>query len=157
MWSIDFVISAVIFLLVIVLVIFAWNYTNSQVAEQIEFNEIESTALTVSDSLIRTSGIPADWNQTNVNVIGLAIEDNILNDTKASRFVNLSYADARVLLVGKYNFYFELDHINGTIIVYNGTNMTAGIYPANSAIIVPVERYVLYQNKPARMKFIVWI
>lgn len=155
-WSLDFIISSVIFFFVIVLVISAWNYTSTQSAEQLDFNEAESTALTVSDSIIRTQGIPTDWNTSNVRSIGLADEANILNDTKLLRFASLSYQTSRVLLTGEFNFYFELRQLDNKLVAINGTNITAGMQPLNPRIIVPVDRYVLHQRRPAKIRLVVW-
>jgi len=156
-WSADFVVSAVIFFTVLFLVMFVWNYANIQGAETLQLKDIESKALTVSDALIRAPGLPFDWNETTVRVIGLAAEENVINKTKALRFVNLTYIQSRALLTGRYEFYFELTHVNGTVINESGINLTQGILPLNPSVVVPVERYVLYDDEIKRMKLLVWI
>lgn len=165
-WSFDFAISVIFFVTVMVILIFAWNYTNIQSLRQLEFNEIETTTITVSDSLIRIPGLPEDWNATNVKVIGLAKNcengcENILNESKVIRFINLTSSDypkSRRLLTGKYQFYFEMKYLNDTTIQDNGITLANGSYPpSNASIVVPVERYVLYKEKIAKLNLILWI
>ncbi len=159
-WSIDFAVSILIFMSVIILVFFTWSYTSTQSSEQVEINNMQTSALLISDSLIRVEGLPRDWNATNVKVIGIASRnENVLNKTKVDRFLNLSYSKARGLLgIGAYEFYFELSYMNHTIMKnQDGNNITKGNYPDSSAsIIVPAERYVLYNGKIARLKFWLW-
>lgn len=155
-WSADFVASAVIFFTVLFLVIFVWNYSNVQSAESLELKQIQTTAIETSDSMIRTGGLPDNWDSSNVRVIGLADDENILNKAKVISFINVPYSQARALLTGKYNFYFELTYVNGTIIKDSGNNLTAGLQPLNERFVVPIDRYVVYEDKPARMRLIVW-
>jgi hypothetical protein len=152
-WSIDFAASIVIFISVIVVMMFVWTYTSSQVAEQKSGDDIQSLAISVSDSLVRTPGFPPDWNNETVSVIGLADEENILNETKVEYFLYMGkndYDRVRSLLGISYNFHFNLTHLNNTMI-----NET-GIEPLNADIIVPIERYCVYLGKPVKVRFIIW-
>lgn len=158
-WTADFIISVIIFFTMVVLMIFSWNYTNQQNTYQQYFNDIENNALSVSDALIRVPGIPEDWNETNVISLGLASSDNVLGRTKITRFINLANDKTKNLLgIGNFEFYFELRYLNNTAIPLNSTaNITKGLYPfANASIIVPVERYVLYESTPSKMEFFLW-
>lgn len=156
-WSLDFAISLVIFFSALVLIIFSWNYTSIQAVEQREFNNMQTLALEISDSLIRTTGIPADWDLINVKIIGLASNENILNSTKIEQLLNLDYDKIKQLLViANYEFYFELDYLNNTIIEINGNETKKGLYPSNANIIVPTERYCLYDEEIVKLKFILW-
>jgi len=155
-WSSDFVVSAIMFFTVLFLIIFVWNYTNAQGQERLTFNNIETLALKISDSIIRIPGLPEDWNSSNVRVIGLASSDNVLNETKVSNFVGMSYTKARGLMSVQYQFYFDLKNITGDIIEESSGNLTAGIYPVSADIVVPVKRYVLYKGKVATMTLIIW-
>lgn len=147
-WSLDFVTSLVLFFLVLIPVFFIWNYINIQNMEQKTFDEIETLALIVSDSLIRTKGIPENWNSSNVNVIGLADEENVLNSTKVSNFLsmgNSAYSLTKNTLIGKYDFFFSITDLNGT--QYG----TIGSKPADKTV-VPVERYCLYDDRVVKIE-----
>ncbi|MBU0530420.1 MAG: hypothetical protein KKC05_02000 [Nanoarchaeota archaeon] len=155
-WSVDFVVSAIIFFTVLFLVILVWNYTSVQGSEVLALKNMQSAAMKTSDALIRTGGLPDDWNGTNVYVIGLADGDNILNQTKVLRFINTPYSKAKSLLTGEYDFYFEMLHLNGTVINESGTNLTTGAVIIDPVVVVPVERYVLYRDEITRLRLIVW-
>ena len=147
-WSLDFVSSLVIFFLVFVPLFFVWSYINLQNMEQKTFDDIEVLALTTSDSLIRTKGIPENWNSGNVNVIGLAEEENILNSTKVSYFLsmgNTEYNLTKNMLTGKYDFFFSITDLNGT--QYG----TIGSKPADRTV-VPVERYCMYDERVVKIE-----
>jgi len=144
----DFVASLVIFFLVLIPLLFVWNYVNLQNMEQRTFDEIETLALKISDSLIRTKGIPENWNSSNVNVIGLAEEENVLNATKVSEFLymgNSEYDLTKSILIGKYDFFFSVTDLNGT------SYGTIGSKPADRTI-VPVERYCLYNERVVKIE-----
>ena len=148
-WSLDFVTSLVIFFLVIVPLFFVWNYVNFQNIEQRTMNEIEVLALTISDSLIRTKGIPENWDASYVEVIGLAEEENILNVTKVSNFIsigNSNYNVTKNVLVGKYDFFFSVTDINGTQYGKIGSK------PPDKTV-VPVERYCSYNGRMVKVEF----
>ncbi|MCK4532020.1 MAG: hypothetical protein KAT94_04065, partial [Candidatus Aenigmarchaeota archaeon] len=85
-WSLDFITSVLVFLVVLIPLFFVWNYVNIQNQQQILFDEVEILTLSISDSLIRTEGLPEDWNTSDVSTIGLSSEENVLNVTKVSYF-----------------------------------------------------------------------
>ena len=101
--------------------------------------------------MIRTGCLPDNWDSSNVRVIGLADDENILKKAKVIAFTNVPYSKARALLTGKYNFYFELTYVNGTIIKDSGNNLTAGLQPLNERFVVPIDRYVVYEDKPIKL------
>jgi len=160
-WSFDFAVSVVIFFTVVSMVLFSWNYIGAKHVEQMIFNEMESVTVGISDSLIRTTGYPEEWNKTNVQIIGLADEENILNQTKIQYFVNMSYDSIRATLgIMNYNFYLGIRYLNDTIIEMDGTDLEVGEHPAsysNSTMIVPIERYMLFDHKVASLMFILWV
>lgn len=121
MWSMDFIISATMFFLAVILILFAWDYIASENYEQILFNEMQNTGLFVSDVLIRIKGFPLEWTNDNVQSIGLASEENILNETKIYQFINLDYNKIKRLLgLGNYEFYFELNDLDNVTIKQGG-------------------------------------
>ena len=155
LWSLDFVMSLLIFMSAVLAVAFAWNYISANAAETQEMKELQYKVLALSDSLIRTPGIPAEWNETTVEVIGLAEDENVLNVTKVSHFISMSNTDyerARALLnMGPYEFYFEVADLNGTVI----QNTTNPLSPAAS-MVIPAERYSLYNGRMAKVSLIIW-
>jgi len=144
----DLIISIVIFLTVLLPLFFVWSYINSQNQQQMLFDDTENLAFSVSDSLIRTKGMPDDWNSSNVNSIGLASQENVLNSTKVGYFLamgNSDYNKTRAILTGRYDFFFNLTDINGT------SYGTIGDKPENR-MVVPVERYCVYNERIVKLE-----
>ena len=150
-WSTDFVISIVIFFSVFALLIFSINNISSQNEIKRNFEDINNKISIVSESLVRTKGLPENWNSSNVILIGLASEENILNETKLNEFNNTEYQKIKEIF--GYDFYFNLtDSLNGTIYLEKGLQP-----PSNANLVVPVERYCLYRDRLVNLKLIFWI
>ncbi len=148
-WSLDFATSFVIFMLVLIPLFFIWSYVNTQNQQQLIFDDLENTALSVSDALVRTKGLPEDWNPSDVSVIGLASEENVLNATKVSYLLAMGSADynmTRNILTGGYDFFFNLTDLNGTSYGTIGSK-------AENRMVVPLERYCLYNDRIAKLEF----
>jgi hypothetical protein len=159
-WSMDFAVSIVIFVLVVSVVLFAWNHVTQNSMYQVSLNVLENDALAMSDTLIRVPGMPEDWNASNVRVIGLASEENVLDPAKVLQFVGMDYNQTkRILGIGGYEFYFEVRHLNNTQMSINGTGLTKGTNPSGkpgTRLVIPVERYVMLEGKIAKMEFHIW-
>jgi hypothetical protein len=159
-WSFDFLASVTIFFMVLIVLFFAWEYSAVQNTDQIIFNDMESRALNTVDTIIRTGGFPEHWNETTVEVLGLASEENILNETKIVMLVNMDYDDVRRIMgLHPYQFYFQVLNLNNTQAESGGTPLFTGLDPTvytNSTAVVPVERYVLFDHAVAKLRFMLW-
>ena len=159
MWSMDFIISFIMFFMAVVLVLFAWDYATTENYEQMLFNDMQSTGLIVSDVLVRTSGSPQDWNMTAM-AIGLASEENTIDENKLRNFVfYMDYNDSRRIMgMGSYEYYFIMKNLDNQTMLIDGQPTVKGNYPpVYVKNIVPVERYVLYGGELAKLSFIVWL
>ena len=148
-WSLDFVTSLVVFLVVLIPLFFIWSYVNMQNQQQILFYEVETLTLSISDMLIRTEGLPEGWDTSDVNQIGLSSEENVLNTTKVSYFLtmgNSEYNRTRAILTGSYDFFFNLTDLNGT------SHGIIGNKPQDR-MTIPIERYCLYNERIAKLEF----
>lgn len=148
-WSLDFIVSLVLFMSVLGPLFFVWSYVNTQSQQQILFERTENLALSISDSLVRSMGLPEGWNETSVSVIGLASDDNILNSTKVSYFFSMGASDynrTKAILTGGYDFFLNLTDINGTV------QGTIGSKDA-SRTFVPIERYCIYNERVTKLEF----
>ena len=159
-WSMDFIASVTVFFMILIVLFFTWEYTTFQNTQQMVFNELENKALITTDTLIRTKGYPESWNDSNVLIIGLASEENILNETKILTFVNMDYDTIRSILgIPSYNFHFQVLNLNDTQARAQGTDLVHGYDPTlfqNSTIVIPVERYILFDHRVAKFRFILW-
>ncbi len=157
-WSMDFLMSVFVFIIALGMLVFAWNYTSARILQQNEAGPAENTVIMVSDSLVRTAGIPENWEPSTVTSVGLAQGENVLNITKVDMFINMSYEYVKTLMgLERYNFYFTVKRLDGTVMKNaQGQNLTAGQYPQDSEIVVPMERYVMYNGEPAKLGLIIW-
>jgi len=152
LWTLDMALSLLIFFSAMLSMMFAWNYISADVVQNQELKELQLKVMTLSDSLIRTPGIPVGWNESTVQVIGLAYDDNTLDEYKVNEFVNMSYSKARSLLgIVPYEFYFEVKDINGTL--YKNSTLAIDSF---STVVVPVERYATYKGRIVKVKFAIW-
>jgi len=155
LWSLDFVVSLMIFLSAVVAVLFSWNYISANAAETQALKELQLKVMTLSDSLIRTQGLPVNWGNATVEVFGLAETENVLNATKLAILVNMStyeYDRARAILdLGAYDFYLEAKDLNGT--VFGNTSKPLA---SNAGVVIPIERFAMYGGRIARVKLIIW-
>ena len=159
-WSFDFMASVTVFFLVVITLFFVWEYTVYQNTEQMIFNEMENKALMTADMMIRTKGFPEQWNDSNVQLIGLADDENVLDETKMITFVGMDYENTKMILgIPSYEYFFQVVHLNGTQAQSQGTDLILGIDPTglvNSSVVVPIERYVLFDHRVAKLRFMLW-
>lgn len=155
-FSYDFIISAMVFLFFFSTFFFVWDYLNRQMAAQSELNDIQGRAALLSDVLVRTGGYPPNWTAGNVESIGLASEENVIDLGRLSALNATDYSAARdaMGLGQRYSLYLGLnDTGNNTLFAY-------GQYPSLPKVVVPINRYVLYDNFTSRpratLRLILW-
>ena len=125
--TIDFVGSVVIFMLALIGLIVMWNIADIQFSTNNEQEELISKAIKVTDLFVESQGIPTNWNETNVKVIGLVSSDRKVDSNKLTAFKNMTYGQQRDLLnIKSYEFYFKLIDINGGLITIDGRTMEIG-------------------------------
>ncbi len=150
MWTFDMALSLLIFFSALLTLLFAWGYINQGIGETTEIKSAQLMALTVSDSMIRTGGLPDGWNATSVRVIGLAYSQGILDPGRVGEFISLDHEKARILMgILPYDFYFEMRDINGTL--YANTTVPVA---TNASYVIPVERYATYGGRIVKARFV---
>ena len=130
---------------------FSSNYSSTR-AQQLQ-TDLESKAFLAVDQLIRFEGIPNDWESSastinDVNIVGLASGDRIIDENKLSRLSVFSSTDynklKQKLNIGQYDFLLEL----------TGANIVSiGLSPVSEATVVVVRRIVYYKGKEANIAF----
>jgi len=110
---------------------------------------------------ILSEGYPINWNETNVDKIGI-LSDNKINETKLERFYNLAqtdYEETKIIFNTKYNYYLFLDK-NITI---NSVSIEGIGKPGvnknniNTENLIKITRITVFENKPATAYLYVWI
>lgn len=148
-WSLDFVTSVIVFLIVFIPLFFIWSYLNVQNQQEMLIDDLETLTMSVSDSLVRTRGMPEGWDTSDVKQIGLAEEENVLNSTKVSHFLSMGtseYNRTRAILTGGYDFFFNLTDVNGTQLGAIGSKPP-------DRMTIPIERYCLHSGRIVKLEF----
>lgn len=120
MFTSDFLASIIIFFTVLNLGMFALHQS---VTSQTRFNQqtrMVQQAYQTAGLLIRTPGYPADWNSTNVQVVGLADPNHVIQPAKLLRLKRLDFATFRsqTRLAGS-NFFLTVT-VNGSLVSVGG-------------------------------------
>jgi hypothetical protein len=130
-FSYDFMIGVFLIVLASGFWFWSWERYIVETRRRRTWQEMELVASDLSDLIIRIPGVPANWNSSNVEVIGLADEPQVLNSSKLAEFAKLSYADVTSIWGIPYNFHFNLTYPNGTLIQEKGL-VPAGDYASVS-------------------------
>ena len=123
--NIYFIISVMLFIsLSIYLVYLLMSFYPSK-GEAMRINALYGKAYTISELLIKDEGYPADWNEHNIERIGLSSIPYELNSTKISRSKNMCDPYNQTSRERIYNssglldefFVINIAYLNGTSIV----------------------------------------
>lgn len=112
--SIDITLALLIFVFLLVFIITFWFVTTIEIENTIKKNKMEAAAVSISDLLIKTQGLPNNWeeNANNTQMLGLATySQNVLDENKLANFTNLTYENAKELLGVDYEFYFYIEDL----------------------------------------------
>ena len=148
----DFVVSAFIFFLLIILIFFLWSFYNIRLEDDLVFEDMQIKIFQISNILVKTGGNPSDWekNVSKATMIGLAEEDRILSEDKVANFTRMNQSNVSSLLkLGRYNFSMNLTDLQGN------TLASFGKYTYGEKV-VGIRRYVLYNGKKSIMAFRIW-
>ncbi len=102
--TLDLVMAAFVFILIFLTVMWSWNDTGLRIDRFEDRRGIYQKGLDVGEALVKTSGEPANWhslnvaNSSTVNSLGLASQDNVLDQAKIDRFGGMEYEEVRGIL-----------------------------------------------------------
>lgn len=148
---IDFMFGLFIFIIILGYLTAVWTLNLSTIENNYVFDDMQRLAFQTTDLLIKSEGAPGNWEEiadiNDVNVIGLAESDRVINEQKLNRFKNLGAEYEKVkeiLQIANYDFYFELQGID---------DVNAGLAPMAEAQKVVVRRVVNYKGSDAIVIF----
>jgi len=146
--SIDVIIAAILFIMMF-LTLRGFFFGNLGVAQQDSaYLSAQVSAQQALDALIKTKGYPTNWSAVNVQIIGLARKENVLDETKISDFLLLDYEASKALLALEgYDFNFELNATNPA------DNKSYGANPSATSKVVSLFRQVVYKGGDANVTF----
>jgi len=94
----DFIASMAVMGVMLTAFFISWNaMIDSQLAAA-EDEEMYTESQKTINHLINSPGVPSDWDQDNVEAVGLAERPRVLNRTKVEEFEELDYSRQRSLL-----------------------------------------------------------
>lgn len=142
-----------------------WLLITNQLVEQASFayetGMLDKKLQRASDLLIRSKGLPEDWDPNTVKAFGLVEdEEYILSKDKISNFLSTPVDKIKSSLgFGVYNLYIRFANITGED--FDPANpYEIGNLPNNPKIVVSIKRYFLIDfngNRDlAMMQMIVW-
>ncbi|MBW2992660.1 hypothetical protein KY345_05580 [Candidatus Woesearchaeota archaeon] len=150
-WYTDFIVAVLIF--AIALVIYFEYVNNLSKEEESQLDEMLMSAKLVSNNLM-SSGYPDDWNQSNVEIIGV-LDNKRVNQTKIEQFYNMSHDTTKFELGITDNYYFYLQDQDGQRISIGGKNST-GLEPDNPVKLVKIDRVTIYNNSITKAVVQIW-
>ena len=153
--SFDFIIASSIFLLVVGIIYIYWIYTNIQIEETKNINDITEKAYMASQVWFR-EGYPEYWD--NNTVIDLGMEnDHRFNQTKMDFLndsispTNIGYNRTKTLIgLEGYDYFFR---------IYNSTDYTLfnfGLYPSNNVDVIKAKRIGILNGSIVTLEVLVW-
>ena len=163
--STDFMVSIVLFIFIIQISTLIWNNLNSQIQQNEENNDFQSSITSLSSNLIESSGVPANWEEetdiSKISQIGLSIDSNLLSLEKIIAFTKLPYDKGRLILgVETKNVYIEFTDGDGTILKDDSKELTFGLFPGNVGSVYKISRLVVIKadskNIIGFVKILMW-
>lgn len=146
----DLFMALIIFAILLVAIVGTWNHYLVRADERIVYGDMTIKAMQLADTLVKSPGYPDIWDESSVDIIGLAVDDRELSTDKMHNFTNMSEAAIKEKMkIKNYDFYFSLKTIDGSINITHGSNIS-GTQAAT------IRRYVIYENKTAELLFTLW-
>ncbi|MFC1755076.1 hypothetical protein ACFL96_17065 [Thermoproteota archaeon] len=148
----DLFIAASVFIILLVAIAFVYNLYSEKFQARQRFNRMQISAFQISNILVKSEGIPFDWetDPQNTVMIGLAGNKRIFSDDKVDAFLNMDYNMTKEIFKSGYDYNFKIYRLNGQILAEKGTNITG------NATAVSMERRVLYDDEEVVMALLLW-
>lgn len=150
-FSFDFLLASSIFLLTIGILFVYWTYTNIEIEETREINEMVYKAYKSSEIWFR-EGIPSNWDSTNVIDLGLET-DHRFNQTKMNTMkTEIGYDKTKIMIgLSGYDYNFTLYDAN------NNTVFSFGLNPSDPPSLIKIKRVGIYDSSIVTLEVMVWI
>jgi len=95
----DFIFAAIIIIFLIGTASYAWDRSLYLLRKKNEMTEMRRLGLSVSSMLVKSQGVPDDWNASNVISVGLVGRPNILDPDKILEFNSMEESKIKGLLL----------------------------------------------------------
>ena len=161
LFSGDIAIATMVFLGSLAAMFFLWNSVTEDINHSEDLRYLEKVASEVSEQLVRTPGVPADWNYYTVTSFGLAEDDRVINQSKAIMFINMmnstSYEqNIGILGVAPYNFHLNVTDLDNNAITIGGEQFEAGMPLEDEDESIAVVRTSVFNQTIVRINMVFW-
>ncbi len=127
--SSDFIISIAVFLIALAIVIPVYLNMSQDMSERRFFEDLQTRLIFSTDAILKTQGLPSDWNYTNVTRLGLADRSGRINVTKIKNLMKLSPQSAKNMLgLGGLQFNITFWQSNYTLMTGAAASPAAYIF-----------------------------
>lgn len=146
-WYLDFMVGLIIFTIMVVV----YYQFSSNFSEEFEsdWEEMMVDSKSISSSLM-SSGVPSNWTEDNITLLGITDGKYRINDTKLEQFGNMSYIEAKNKFRTRFDFYFFLEDEEG--IKYH----EVGLNSTDSKFLVATTRFVIHNSSIKRAVIHLW-
>lgn len=149
--TIDLVFALTLMIAIVFIINTQWGVMLNNIDSYETASGAEKASHIASLYLINGPGYPVDWNYTNVQLIGLAKNLNVLDAKKFEQLRNISNSTlGEKLGVPDFKIFINLTNSSGTTINYTG------LLPENYSTLSRLLSYVSYNGVPAKIYVTVW-
>ncbi|MDY6774425.1 MAG: hypothetical protein SVS85_04455 [Candidatus Nanohaloarchaea archaeon] len=153
MFSTDFILSSFVFFLILSVAVLSWNMAYAERNRFSEFQAMNQRAFQFTDMMVRTPGYPRDWTANNVQIIGLARPDHVIQVEKVEELASMNYNETkRVMHLDRYDYFLN--------ITTEDFHTSLGKQPSNADNIVVERRTVLVNTtnlfQRGTLEFVLW-
>lgn len=149
--SSDFVLAMILVMIIIGTAAASWDRAIYLIGEKNERIESRRLGLAVCDLLVRSPGVPSDWNSTDVYTLGLVERLNVLDKNKINEFNSLPKSEIQELLgIRGFDFSFRVRAVNGTVLHDYGSS------PTVLEDVIVIRRIAVYEDIPVHVEFGLW-
>lgn len=150
-WYIEIVIA--LFIVIGIIAIFLYQIDIDSTQKE-TVRVLHADAIRISEQLI-SQGVPVDWPDSPVRIIGLAEQPGRLSQTKVMHMYQMSPSDIQIGVTTLRNVWIQIFNTQGVMTF--GDAAYAGTPPmAFSTDQASVSRYMLYDNQVIELRVIVW-
>ena len=150
----DFVLSLIIFFVIFEFTFTIWNMAQSKTMHLEAERRMQEKTAFMTETLIKSQGYPANWNEDNVILIGLSDENFIIQDEKVEEFQSMDYEKIKNI------FGIEDYDLNVTISTETAYYTIGRDIDDDALIIVPIRRIILLNSsgsvKRGTLNLITW-
>ena len=150
-FSFDFLLASSIFLLSMGILFVYWTYTNRQIEETMQLNEMIDNVYKASEAWYR-EGVPSCWNSNNVVDLGLENNHRFNHSKMNSMKTEIGYGKTKMMIgLSGYDYNFTVRDTD------NNTVFSFGINPSNPTNLVKMNRIGIYNASIVTLEVMVWV